>query len=148
MNAARVFTASSATCKPSYSRRNVNCGNPSSDGIQLGRLTPCHLKSRSGATSEPMSGCDEDSVPLQRTAGILTGSPGDKGGILQVADELGISLRWFEICTFLCWVAVMVWALMFAGVIPGYGAFYVCIVACFVVGVLMMVLPCVLRGNE
>ncbi|KAK1966028.1 hypothetical protein LY78DRAFT_657712 [Colletotrichum sublineola] len=53
-------------------------------------------------------------------------------GILEMVQKLGISTLWFKVGTFLYWVGLVVWALMFADVIPGYGAFYVSIIACVI----------------
>ncbi|KAF6830027.1 hypothetical protein CMUS01_07921 [Colletotrichum musicola] len=100
--------------------------NPSSSGIQL-----------NGDTSEVPSG-DEDDDPLlgnghpQTNTNMPAGTMRAADGILEVARDHQVSLRWFQVCPFLYWVGLMVWALMFAGVIPGYGAFYVTIVACVI----------------
>ncbi|KAK2022881.1 hypothetical protein LX32DRAFT_709274 [Colletotrichum zoysiae] len=70
---------------------------------------------------------DEDSDPL-----LAAHTSGNTEGILTVAKRLKIPLLWFKSCTFIYWVGLMVWALMFAGVIPGHGAFYVSIISCVI----------------
>ncbi|KAF6811687.1 hypothetical protein CPLU01_15065 [Colletotrichum plurivorum] len=77
------------------------------------------------AESEPIESCSAQSPPDESAQETIE--------ILQVANSLKISLRWFQVCTFVYSVGLIVWALMFASVIPGFGAFYVSIMACAIV---------------
>lgn len=85
--------------------------------------------------SEPIESESDDSKPDESRS---VQSPPDESvqetiDILQVANKLKISLGWFQVCTFVYSVGLIVWALMFASVIPGFGAFYVSIMACAIV---------------
>lgn len=82
---------------------------------------------------ESSSGGNERAVSLLVCNGrnMKSGSARKEEGILEVAKGLRISLRWLKGCTFLYWLGLIIWALMFSAVIPG--AFYLSIVACLIV---------------
>ncbi|KAK2048341.1 hypothetical protein LZ31DRAFT_550376 [Colletotrichum somersetense] len=126
LSAWEAFTATIPT-NTLHPRHNTQNRNPSSDAIQPDRVMRDDHDFELRATSGLSSNQDEDSNPL-----LVARTSGNTEGILAVAKSLEISLLWFKFCIFLYWVGLMVWALMFAGVIPGHGAFYVSIISCVI----------------